>query len=245
MRLKMLIKCMLFLLIIFLIKDTIISLKTTSQKMFLPENKKRAILSAEEYYYKHYKKEMAFSRIEVRRLTDTIEKEYYYIIYFYLVDEPYCTFSILVDFDIVTGRCRIKDEFYLIEAMDGRMEKEVGKEIKKIYGKNTRICFSYDTDYIVDEETTLYDVKEKTQIKVILNFDRTILLEGNIKRDAKRLYSCDNQLKERGYKITRLHFHKEMVGTPDIFQTIEVNNLLSLQDAEKLLLDFFIKEEET
>lgn len=210
--------------------------------MFLPENKKNAILSAEDYYYNRYKKEIAFSHMEVRRLTDTMEKEYYYIIYFYLVDEPYCIFSILVDFDIVTEQCRIKADFYLIEAMNGRMEKEVEKEIKKIYGKKTKIRFSYDTDYIVDEETTLSDVKEKTQIKVLLNFEGMMLLEGNIKREAKRLYSCENQLKEKGYKIVRLHFYREMVGMPDIFQTIEVDELLSVQDAENLLSDFLSKE---
>lgn len=155
-----------------------------------------------------YEKGIKYSHNEVYRATDTSELGYFYKIFFYLTDDTDCLFSMIVDFNMDSEQCTVKKDYYLIDVMSSRMEKEVDKEIKKIYGKRTKIQFVYNSDYIIDEQTTLADIKEKTQIDVVLDLEGKVLLEGNIKKEAKKLFECNRTIGEKGYKVLRLIFSK-------------------------------------
>lgn len=236
--LKVVIKCILLILIIVILRETIILFQTSSLKMYLPQNKKNAIQTAKEYHTLSYEKGIKFSHIEAYRATDTSEIGCYYKVFFYLTDDSDCLFSMIVVFDMDSEQCTVMKDYYLIDVMSSRMKKEVDRDIKKVYGRRTKIQFLYNQDYIINEQTTLSDIKAKTQIDVVLKFEGKVLLNGNIKREAKKLFTCNRTIGEKGYKVLTLIYFKDMVSVSPFYQIIEVGEISSIEDAEKILSDF-------
>lgn len=158
-----------------------------------------------------------------------------YFIYFSLVSEPECSFEIDVNYDIDTNQYSIRRENYLTATMDDRMICEISKTIKKIYGKKVNIICAYDSSVLVDENTTLEDVKTNTEYWINLHLEDNEVKKYNLHKQAKKLFLCHNKMKEKGYHLKHIFYKGKTYSPYRCTQEVELPDIVTIEDVEKLL----------
>lgn len=203
----------------------------SSYKMHLPWMKAAAVQAAHDYYYQNYSKHIRYTGMKIYAHTEQRDKEYFYDVYFKLKEEPECEFNIEVDYDIYTEQYKIRRECYLINVMNCRMKQDSG--VKSTYGKKADCTFFYDRNLLIDEETTIEEIKENGDIRVDIRLRNVTLEKGNLKREARKIIACKNELIKNGYQLQKVVYMKNDVSTwKELSGIYDIDNI---DEVEKLL----------